>query len=97
MEYTLRVTISPTINEDQYAARVFIARDDDVRHIDTHQVYECNISIIDPHENTGQLVWAMAALNLLTEKLGPDAILNDLAGSRKSMEDLDTPKSISLI
>lgn len=96
MEWTVKVTIAPTVHESSYAARLFISGDDGERHIDTEQIWETSIEAIHPDASADARIFAMSLLNEMVNKLGPDAILGNLAGANKRMDDLFAPRQLFL-
>lgn len=96
MEYTIKVTICPTVREATYAARVFISGDDGTKHVDTEQIWECSLLALDPSDRANALIWAMSLLNEMVGKLGPDAILGQIAGQGKLMDELFTHQGLYL-
>lgn len=97
MEYTLKVTVSPTIHKETVAARIFIAIDEDDRHVETVQVWEASLYALDPAETADPNLWALAVLREITERLGTDAMTQHITGQAKTMLSLTEPKQPFLL
>lgn len=88
MEFTIKVTISPTIHEATFSARLFVSGDDGEKHVGTEQVWETSLLAMDPDDEADALIWAMTLLNEMVQKLGTDAIVGHLAAKGKPMSQL---------
>lgn len=96
MEYTIKVTISPTVHEATFAARLFVSGDDGERHVDTEQVWETSLLAMDPDDEADALIWVMSLLNEMVGKLATDVIIGHLAGKGKPMSQLFMHKGLFL-
>lgn len=92
MEYTLKITVSPTIHEDTYAARIFISADDDTNHVDTEQIWETSLLALTPGETADPRMWALMLIREIRDRLEPDAWNGHIGGKAITMLDLFKPQ-----
>lgn len=92
MEYTLKLTVTPTVHEDSFSARLFIAIDEDDKHVDTVQIWEASILAIFPVETADPNMWALIMLNDIRDRLETETWRAHVEGTAKTMLSLTEPK-----
>lgn len=88
MEYTLKVTVSPTSQETTYVARVFVSGHDDERHVGTEQIWETKLLALDPADEADSRMWSLMLLREILLRLEPDAWDGNISGKAKPMSSL---------
>lgn len=87
MEYSLKLTVSPTGHQCTYEARVFISARDDENPTSTEQIWEHKILVVDPIRSTDPKKWAWDVLQETTTKLTKHVFDTIPLGVEKTMED----------
>ena len=92
MEYTLKITMSPTVHEHTLAARVFITASDGNSGSQTAQIWECSVDSISVNDKMDPVVWSAHLLNQVSIMLTGAAFGTYVQGQENTMEELFEPK-----
>lgn len=92
MEYTLRMSISPTVHEDSLAVRVFINASDGKGYSKTAQVWECSLAAVPAYGDTDPVQFAANLVTSAAVRLASASMHTIMQGQEKSMDELFEPK-----